>query len=178
MCGECCSGSMKIFLNREDLIRMAHFLNYKSTKSLFENGYVVIDRERGGAPLPRINFKTRPFSFCPFLENREENGKWLGYCKMHPNIKPLVCRMAPVSRTIDLVTSEESFSFHKPYPDCPGCKSRKKIYIDEWIQPYRKELDKETDFFMQLSSCLPITLNDDEVTYRFYSISVPYNESN
>lgn len=69
LCGECGSGSMQVFINSYYIYKMGRFLKMENSSELFERRLVILDKGQNDLLLPRIHFKTKPFSFCPFLIN-------------------------------------------------------------------------------------------------------------
>ena len=94
--------------------------------------------------LPKIRFKSYPYPFCPFLVNdfSEEEGL-RGLCSLHPDHKPLVCKLAPLAREVDLDNGEDDFTFIPPHPDCPGCGKGEPIDIEQQRNALKEELDYE-----------------------------------
>ncbi len=167
-CGECCSGLMKVFLNPEDLVLMAKFLKFSSTTELFSRGFVIIDRERNNAPLPRIRFKSGKLKFCPFIENRlDDDGRLYGLCSLHPDHKPLVCMLAPHCREYECSTDTEKWSALAPVSGCPGWKDELETEPVEITEDFRKRLDRESNFFCELEKMIGLA-EDDEIINMFY----------
>lgn len=167
-CGECCSGLMKVFLNPEDLVLMANYLEINSTSDLFSRGLVIIDRERSNAPLPRIRFKGGRLKFCPFIENRLDNdGRLYGLCSLHPNHKPLVCMLAPHCREYDSSTGKEEWSALPPVEGCPGWSDELESEPVEITEDFRKRLDRESLFFRELEQMIG-QADENEIIKRFY----------
>jgi len=152
LCGECCSGDMKVFLNSHDLYKMGRFLKLTHTGELFSRRLVILDRGQNGLLLPRILFKTKPFSFCPFLVNdfQEETGL-RGLCSLHPDSKPLVCRMAPLCREIDLEKKTDTFTFILPHPACPGPEGGNILEPSAEREAMKEELELEMRYYRLLS---------------------------
>lgn len=151
-CGSCCTGDMTICLNLADLQRMAAFVGVDRVGQLFELGYVdELTLEKGGFR-PVIRFKTKPFKFCPFLENRlEDDGNLLGLCRLHPDLKPLVCKLAPIGRELILtgkeLISSETWFFTEPVSGCPGCRRVQEQSVKPWVKSNARELDWEIRYF-------------------------------
>ena len=126
LCGECCSGSMKVFLNRYDLYKIGKFYKLKHSEELFQKGFVEWADGQNNLSLPKIRFKTYPFSFCPFLMNdfSEEQGL-RGLCTLHPYHKPLVCKLAPLAREVDLETGSDFFFLCPPPSGLSGMRKRR-----------------------------------------------------
>jgi len=150
-CGSCCRGDMTISLNLADLHRMGKYLNLSVTGDLFREGWIErLSLENGGFR-PVIKFREQPIRFCPFLENRlEDTGKLLGLCKLHPELKPLVCKLAPVGRELAFDEKLEpriEWFFTEPVHGCPGCKIRNKQRLEDPIQAHETELSLEIRYF-------------------------------
>lgn len=151
-CGECCRGDIRIRLNLLDLGRMATYLGFENTGLLFEEGWVAEESIDEGGFRPYISFKEKPFRFCPFLENRlEDDGTLLGLCNLHPRLKPLVCRLAPLGREVRLPAFEEWF-FAEPIQGCPGCKQSTVCSLQNEISPLEDDLNMELKYFTVLEA--------------------------
>ncbi len=154
LCGECCSGDMKVFLNPRDRELLCEYLSCPP-EELFSRGYLVEDL-RNGISLPRLKF--REFSgikFCPFLENRlDEEGSLQGLCQLHPQYKPLVCHLAPLCRTVDFAEGTEIYGFMPPHPACPGCgpegEGREVLTHDSLPGDLKSRLEEEREYFRSL----------------------------
>ena len=176
MCGECCSGLMKVRLNPYDLYLMARRLKLKET-GLLINKTVELLREENGLYLPYLRFKQRPFPFCPFLENRIDDDNHLtGLCRLHRDDKPLVCRMSPVGRSYDSLTDKESFFFLAPLDNCPGQEAVSKITVEKWISPWKKELEKEKKFFHLLDSFLERKIPEESLNLYYFKITEDFDK--
>ncbi|MBN1409814.1 MAG: YkgJ family cysteine cluster protein [Spirochaetales bacterium] len=148
LCGECCSGNTEINLNPYDLYKMARFLQASNTQYLFDKYYVILVRGQNNMLVPRIKFKTGKYAGCPFLENVVEDSRDIkGYCKLHPDAKPLVCKMAPLGRIIDFESHTEQYTLTPPVKGCPGMKNHKTNTIQEFIAGLEKELEEDKRFF-------------------------------
>ncbi len=143
LCGNCCTGSQQVYLNPLDLYKMARFMEYDSTDMLFSTRLVKLIRTEQGVWLPRIEFKRKPFRFCPFLINEETRGS----CRLHPEHKPLICSMAPVSRVIDFKHNTETWHLVPPVDDCPGMLSDKPNSLAQFKRDYEAELLWQKRFF-------------------------------
>jgi Fe-S-cluster containining protein len=155
LCGNCCTGSQQVHLNPFDLYKMARFLTFDSTQNLFSTGLVMLIKTERGVWLPRIRFKRKPFRFCPFLINEETRG----LCKLHPDHKPLICSMAPVSRVMDFKQNTETWHLAPPVDDCPGMLSDKPNRLTQFKMDYETELLWQKRFFAIL----------DQVQYKHWS---------
>lgn len=157
LCGECCSGEMKVFLNPRDVALLLEYFTSRGEtlgeKDLFDRRLLVLD-EKNGHRLPRMSFKSlMGVQFCPFLENRiEEDGTLKGLCQLHPDYKPLVCHLAPLTRTIDFDSDQESFGFTPPHPLCPGCglPDAPPLTPDSLITELLERLEEEKAWFREL----------------------------
>jgi len=172
LCGECCSGTMKVFVNSYDLFKIGRFLKMSHTEELFRKGLVVLDNGQNGLRLPRIQFKTRPFQFCPFLINdfQEETGL-RGLCSLHPQHKPLVCRLAPLYRELDLEASTDEFKFILPHPACPGPGGDIVLDPDREREDLKEELEFEKRYYTLLSQ----SEEDPSFLWNF-SLDRPFSE--
>jgi Fe-S-cluster containining protein len=146
---------MKVFLNPDDLKLLCSYLDNCSEEDLFSQGYLIRD-DKNGVSLPRILFRTlEGIQFCPFLENRlEEDGSLKGLCLLHPDFKPLVCHLAPLTRTVDFEDDSESYGFVLPHPYCPGCNQVKEgsevLSYKNLPEDIKSRLDREKEFFRSL----------------------------
>ena len=151
LCGECCSGSMRVFLNSYDLYKICRFLKEKHTTALFERQLVEWGEGQNGLKLLKIRFKSHPFPFCPFLINnfQEETGL-RGLCSLHADHKPLICKLAPLTRELDLDTGEDKFGFIPPHADCPGCGRGDPVDKGSVKRDLQEELNYETAYYRLL----------------------------
>jgi hypothetical protein len=142
---------MRVFLNPLDCYRIARFLNLDSTSDLFTRDYIAFPEDSKGPERPKILFKTFPITFCPFLVNRlEEDGHFLGLCSLHPDSKPLVCRLAPVGREWDTESGREQYVFIPPMPGCPGTENPRRVPLSNCLKPLKDDLEWEIRFFRLL----------------------------
>jgi len=173
MCGNCCSGDIRITLNLYDLYKMARYLKMKSTIELFDRDYVRLFKlDEHNVWLPEIQFKTNPLKFCPFLINEVDDKKYLqGLCSLHPEYKPLICAMAPVGRILDFDNDSDQFVFMKPAPDCPGADQKKEHHLSKDIKSYDVELNFQKRFFRILEQLKAVDYSKEyyqEYLYQFY----------
>lgn len=153
LCGECCSGSMQVFINSYDIYKMGRFLKMENSSELFERRLLMLDKGQNDLLLPRIRFKTKPFSFCPFLINDFDEEKGLrGFCSLHLLQKPLVCRLAPLVRRIDLEKDSDEFDFILPHSSCPGKEQNEVLDPQKERQELSEELDYELRYYRLLSA--------------------------
>ena len=160
LCGQCCSGSMKVFLNPEDLRRLGRFLGMDHTERLFLEGYLVKDRGQNGLLFPRMRFRGHRPGFCPFVENHwnQDTRTLRALCALHGKAKPLVCRLAPLARELDFpdagagsdASPAESWFLQEPVTGCPGMDRGEEQLLREALAPLRKELEGEVEFFRRL----------------------------
>ncbi len=147
-CGDCCSGDMSIKLNIYDLFKMGKHLKLNSTKELFDKKILTFKTGQNGIIIPEIVFKTSPYKFCPFLINDLNDVMELkGYCSLHPFIKPLVCILAPISKTFETDGRRSEYSFTKPTENCPGELVGDDLPIDELLEPVKDEIFFENQFY-------------------------------
>jgi len=152
-CGECCSGNMDININLYDLYKIAQKLGFPSTEQLFHQKFVKLAEGQNGAWIPRINFRRKPFPFCPWLINDLGDDSVLrGFCSLHPQDKPLVCKLAPAGRIADLAGGSEQYVLTAPTENCPGMESCCENSLSELKKELRHELDFELRFFALLES--------------------------
>lgn len=156
MCGECCSGDMRVFLNPYDLEKIRDYLEIDNSQDLLDQGLITLDKGQYGLILPRIAFKrSSDLLFCPFLENRiEEDGNYHGCCSLHPVKKPLVCALAPMARELDLDSGVEHFYFQEPVRNCPGMKSQILYEIEQLFPQVDEELKREKEYYRVLQNRL------------------------
>lgn len=189
MCGNCCTGDQKVFLNLYDLYKIARFKKYNNTRQLFLKQLVMLVKGQNDVWLPMIKFKRLisrkhhsplPFKFCPFLINEiNDENELKGYCSLHPDRKPLICSLAPVGRIVDIEKQSEKFVFAKPAPDCMGVKSQKINYLDEIKLKYKEDLENELRYYRILKNAADRRLNKSEIIETIYSFTVsqPFKKS-
>lgn len=68
-------------------------------------------------------------------------------CTLQNRAKPLICRLAPVTRTLDFESERELFSLTPPVEGCPGFESPAIQDGETYLAPLRKELTLEERFF-------------------------------
>ncbi len=155
LCGECCSGEMKVFLNPEDLELIKEYTGMSSVDELFAAKLLTWD-EKSGTRQPRLLFRcVSGVKFCPFLENRlEDDGSLRGLCRLHPHYKPLVCHLAPLTREIDFEADSEVYGFIPPHQDCPGCRlpdgEGEELSYDDLPDDLKKRLAREKEYFRSI----------------------------
>ncbi|MBN2531518.1 MAG: hypothetical protein JXB88_01435 [Spirochaetales bacterium] len=172
MCGECCTGKTDIYLNLYDLYKLCNYLKVDYTGDLFERGLVKPAIIENGSWIPRIQFRKKPFSFCPFLiNNMDENFKLECYCRLHSYFKPLACRMAPVGRIIDCSAEETRYVLISPAAECPGMKSLDLCKIADLENELKHELEYDYRFFMILDAIINATEWTEKVTEKLYYFS-------
>jgi Fe-S-cluster containining protein len=172
LCGECCSGEMKVFLNSFDLYKMGRFLKKNHTEELFKDRLIQLDKGQNDLLLPRIKFKTRPFLFCPFLINDFQEDLGLrGFCSLHLEHKPLVCRLAPLSRRIDLETETQEFEFVLPHPACPGSEE------GEILNPRKEESVLAEELAFELRYYKLLSKNEENPSFLWnFPLHKPFEE--
>ncbi len=150
-CGNCCTGYQKVFLDPYDLFKMARYLRFSHTRSLFEQDFVTLVQGQHRSWVPQIKFRERPFRFCPFLQNfTDEKDQLRGRCSLHGAYKPFICSLAPLGREIDFVRGQDRFLFVKPDPECPGPESSEEHRIKDIKESYSTELLYQSRFFRML----------------------------
>ncbi len=152
-----------MWLNPTDIKRLASHLEAAGLKELEAKRLVVVEPGEHGVLRPRIRFRSSPVGkFCPFLINdMGEDGILRGRCSLHyTNAKPLVCRLAPLAREVNLETEEEDWREVPPVPGCPGWGASspplegRKIPCPKLEANMRKALDEETRWFRTLQAAL------------------------
>jgi hypothetical protein len=173
MCGECCTGDTEVYLNLYDLYKICIYLKLDHTEDLFQRGLVRPAIAENGSWIPRIQFRKKPFQFCPFVINDMDDDFHLKcYCRLHPHLKPLVCRMAPIGRIIDCTSGEIHYVSIPPVRECPGMKSYHLSTIAELEQELGTEFDYDYRYYMILDSIINTTIWTEEVTRALYYFSV------
>lgn len=167
-CGDCCSGDMDIFVNIYDLYKITKYLGYKNSKELFESRLFKFIPGQNGLSLPKINFKTKPYKFCPFLTNSVDDDLNLkGFCTLHPLNKPLVCILAPISREIDIESSSNKFYITYPSNHCNGKIYREDEYVKIASEKMEMELIYESRYYKILDNILSNGIINYESIYYF-----------
>ena len=169
MCGECCTGNVEVYLNLYDLYKLCMYLRLDYTGDLFQRGLVRPAIAENGSWIPRIQFRKKPLQFCPFLINDLDDDFHLKcYCRLHPHLKPLTCRMAPVGRIIDCNSDEINYVFIPPAEGCPGTKSIHLCKIKDLEKELKQELDYDYKYYMILDSIINTKVWTQQVTEKLY----------
>jgi Fe-S-cluster containining protein len=159
ICGECCRGSQKVWLNPVDMQRLASHLGLAGPEELESRKIIVVEPGEHGIPRPRLFFSRGPAgAACRFLINDlDEEGRLWGRCSLHgKEAKPLVCRLAPLAREVDLKDGSEGWMEVPPVTGCPGWgpdsppPEGRRISPPELNPGIRKDLDREKEFFRKL----------------------------
>lgn len=162
-----------MYLNLYDLYKLCIYLKLDHTGDLFKRGLVKPAIAENGSWIPRIQFRKKPLMFCPFLINdMDENFKLKCYCRLHPHLKPLACRMAPVGRVIDCNTGDIHYVCISPVEGCPGMKSMNLCKIEDLENKLHLELDYDYRFFMILDAIINTTVWTKKVTEKLYYFPV------
>jgi Fe-S-cluster containining protein len=176
ICGECCRGDQAVWLNSLDMSRLAEYVDRNERRSpaladcpspkdyLQAQRIVVVETGQNGALRPRLRFRPGPAGLsCPFLVNDlDEDGRLWGKCTLHyTQAKPLVCRLAPLARTVDLAEGSEVWMEVPPVAGCPGWKAGEEPSPEGRVIPspaldagLRSDLDAEIEDFRDLSEKL------------------------
>jgi len=175
MCGECCSGDMRVFLNPHDLDKIRDFLGLDSNPCLLDKGIITLEEGQHGLILPRIAFKASSgLLFCPFLENRiEEDGSYRGCCRLHPARKPLVCALAPMARELDLDSGAERYYFQEPVRNCPGMNTSIAYRVEKLFPQVAEELEREKEYYTRLQSLLEKGHSPHFILEQLFHIVIP-----
>lgn len=99
MCGTCCYGEGGIFVQRDEIEKIANFLGIKPASFITQFCY-----EKGG----RFSIKTGADEFCIFYD-KEKN------CMIHP-VKPSPCSLWPFYSAI----LEDADNWEMAKDACPG----------------------------------------------------------
>ena len=166
LCGECCRGDQKVWLNPADLERLTVHLGLPAEEApdaldlLGKKRIVVVEEGQHGVPRPRLRFLLTPVGpSCRFLVNdMGEDGRLRGRCSLHyTDAKPLVCRLAPLARTVDLADGSEEWREVPPVIGCPGWggdpppDEGRTIAAPNLSSGLRGEMDEETVYFRELA---------------------------
>ena len=166
ICGECCRGDQKVWLNPSDLQRLASHLGAAGSGALESRGLIVREAGEHDIVRPRLRFRLGPAGrSCPFLMNDlDDDGRLWGRCSLHgTSAKPLVCRLAPLARFLDLATGSEEWFEIPPVIGCPGWDEAdpppegRPVPSPDLDPGLRCDLDGEAAYFRLLASA------DDEV---------------
>jgi len=151
-------GDMKLLVTR---------LDFSSVGDLRRQGLVTLVRESVGQAFvwrPHMRFRTRPVRQCPFLVNDVgEDGLYRGLCSLHPDFKPLVCTLSPLSREVDdLGTGAvvETWSFVPPVEGCPGVGQGGGLEIGP-PRDLRPRLSEEIGWMRSLLAAEPLCPDED-----------------
>jgi len=179
ICGECCRGCQAVWLNTLDMSRLADHMDRRGLRSpaladcpspedyLLKQHIIIVESGQNGALRPRLRFRNGPAGLsCPFLVNDlDEADRLWGKCSLHDTqAKPLVCRLAPLARTVDLTDGSEVWMEVPPVAGCPGWKAGeepppegREIPAPALAPDLRADLDVETENFRNLSAKLSET---------------------
>jgi len=173
MCGDCCTGDMRIQLNLFDLYKIGKFLNYKQSLELFNHKVVKLSKGENAAMLPYMHFKGKRLKFCPFLINdTKEDGQLYGLCGLHPQHKPLVCQLAPANRTVDLAADVIEYGFIEPTGHCPGMGVDCYNVMEEIVTKHTMELAYEYRFYRLLDVLIHCAWDEHKWLSGFYSFNL------
>ncbi|MDA3850840.1 MAG: YkgJ family cysteine cluster protein [Spirochaetaceae bacterium] len=174
LCGECCSGDMRVFLNPHDLQKMRDYLGLRTNQELLEQNYIVLGKAQWGLLLPGIRFKrTQGLQFCPFLTNHlDDSGHYRGLCFLHPHKKPLVCALAPYARELDMDTRQSRFYFQEPIKNCPGCKSLELYGLTELFPQVEAELQMEEEYLLRLRESIKNQHSNQEILKNHFGLTL------
>ena len=179
VCGECCRGNQNVWLNPTDLLRLAGHLGYKDTGRLIDERIVVIEAGEHGVSRARLRFRRGPAGpACRFLVNDlDEHGRLWGKCSLHSSdAKPLVCRLAPLSRSVETSGGVEEWREVPPVIGCPGwgrnppTADGREISVPELPAALRADLNAEVKFFRQLETMTDQGVSHDPVVEMLYRV--------
>ncbi len=150
-----------------DLVLLAAKLGLSSVADLRTRGLVSLVRESVGERLlwrPRLRFRTRPVRQCPFLVNEVgDDGTYRGLCSLHPDFKPLVCALSPLSREVDdpgVGPVQETWSFVAPVEACPGVGRGEALVVGA-PRDLRTRLADEVAWMRRLLAAQPLCPDED-----------------
>lgn len=175
-CGDCCTGDMQVELNLYDLYKMSRFLKFESTQTLFEKNYVKLVLNEHHVWLPQIQFKKKPYQFCPFLINEVDDKNYIqGLCQLHPNYKPLVCTLSPIGRIIDFQTGQDQYIFKEPTSKCPGLESHDNNSLQDILNENREQLEFQKRFFAILNNIKDNNISKESFIKKLYYLTIDQN---
>lgn len=169
---------MEVFLGPGDLHALGLFLDMDHTDRLYHEGLIKDSPGQHRIPWPRLWFRGRTPRFCPFVENHWSETRGLkALCRLQDRAKPLICRLAPLTRTADLDTGTDTFTVTPPVRGCPGFEAPEEQSLEDYLGPLRRELEEEGRFFRILKKALdggesPESLN----RYFHFSLDKPWEE--
>jgi|GEM_PF-1596805 len=172
-CGDCCTGNMDININVYDLYKIARFLKLKNSRELFDNGLIRLVQIQNRCWTPQIVFRTSPFKFCPWLINDLGDDDVLrGFCSLHPEHKPLICKMAPAGRVVDFDNNQISYMMTAPTENCPGMDSTFENRLSVLKTELKKELDFEYRFYQILDKLEDKDISQSLMQLEYYCFDV------
>lgn len=139
---------MKININLFDLYKLVGKLELQSSDQLFKRNLIRLVSVQNGVWTPQIVYKEFPFTFCPWLINdMGDDGFMRGFCSLHPFDKPLICKMAPVSRIVDFEKEKITYELTAPTDNCPGMDRSCENRLSDLKEELEQELDYEYRFY-------------------------------
>ena len=158
-----------------DVLKLSEHLKLDNTVQLWENEYVITDKGQNGTLLPRLKFAGLSPGFCPFVINdwNDEKKSLKGFCSIHKQAKPLICRMAPVAREVDIEEDTEEFFIKEPVEGCPGTGASSGLYLADYLKPLKEELFLEKKWFMLMSKMLEREISPEEILKTFFHFPLP-----
>jgi hypothetical protein len=171
---------MNVFLNIYDLYKLLKFTGYTKSEDLFKNKIVELIIGQKDALVPKIRFKRSALVFCQFLENElSEKNILYGKCKLHPNKKPLICKLSPIARQIDLSTEEIKYKLLEPAPGCPGMDQPEQNDLSNILSILVDELEFENRFYILLEALRSKQNAQNLIINMFYHISasIPFEKT-
>jgi Fe-S-cluster containining protein len=171
---------MDVFLNLYDLYKILKFTGYTKSEDLFNNKIVELVISQKEALVPKIRFNRSSLIFCPFLENElTENNNLLGRCKIHPDYKPLICKLSPIAREVDLSSGEIKHRLVEPAPGCPGMDQPEQNDLSIILNNLVDELEFEDRYYNILESLGSNQVASILIKNIFFNIStkIPFEET-
>jgi len=98
-----------------------------------------------------------------------ETGLYHGLCSLHPDFKPLVCALSPLTRQVtDTGTGpvKEVWSFLPPVEGCPGCGQGELLPLLPPVS-LKKQLEEEVTQMRRLLA-RAIDDIDEETAWKFW----------
>lgn len=148
MCGMCCINRDDILLNAKDVFTISKYLGLKIPEFINEYCEVYVG-DSSRFPIVRLNprgYEKR----CPLLEGKR--------CKVH-EVKPTVCAMFPIGRSIrlddkniDTITAKDT-QYLFVHPNC-GDK-RISYTVREWLEKF--DIPIEDEFYIEWNKMLSNT---------------------
>ncbi len=147
MCGKCCVGREDILLNAQDVFRLSKELDIHPKDFIKKYCEVYIGND-SKMVIVRL-LPVGPYKICPLLQGHR--------CIVH-NVKPTVCAMFPIGRSIQLSPEEakepqitlDRVQYIKIDPKCGD--NKKTHTVREWLEQFGMSVDDT--FFVEWQQLL------------------------